>query len=1173
MSSDGDGYDIDGDDQDTFSLPLDSLTQLFKPQEFKNSVDSTIPHNTDSIYDINKLNTPIFSHPNNQIHQVACAYLLCSSSIYFPPPDSEYFTDKPTIYMWRNMSKTLPSDFSSYVQEYFHDKYVSIKKQLRFFFQVAPSIEKLQNIATMRREITTGRILFHYIGYGFPKIKECIYAFDKKTNKFVDYPLCDLFDALKPPTWFIFDCSYAECAFKVIKNIADFKSRTKSTKTNWSDWFCFCATSANEQLPADPHLPRDFLTSCLLTPIRTAILCHILQYYRTTLVNDDFPLRDLDGYLLKICNEKNELTPLHDSLTKTLNTITDAIAAEAIPLHIYQSIFSADDLTTTLFRNFLLAQFLLRPLHVHPTSFPLLPDLSMHPLWQHLRTAIDISVFSGLTLTPSFHNDIFQRALTTFSASLDNNTAMELAIHIFVILFHLPPDFEQRSRCFKLLAKYASSSPDARKVLTKYATIDFIFSTLLSDSFLNDPSSFHAAAYLAIVMFESTRSFTNFKEKYDMKLLESALFNTNFPDNTRALVSVIIATLIPNNEQMRQIAVSEEFVLKLRKMLETSTELLSLWSLIIQRRMFDSFGVDLFQFYGAGLHIQTASFCLNHSSLVSAAAIATTPCLLQSGQDIVNMQLFGLCMLCGFDANYVVRFNFILFVRRFLSIYSDKIPGNTAIGKLGHQTFASLIDSWSDNDSVTSLGQLISDFSALCRTVQDIMRRNDSLRRFISIAMFFAQFMCDDPHPSVRKHARQINQTTEGLSGVQTYRGRETSNANSAPVSATSNFEMISSPGSFPSQFSSSSSDDETSVPSSNDNQPKPASCDSGGDALYKMAVQDLVVNGYMSEKVSEDSSSKIFTAAPIDFLETTNITLSKTYSFPGSITSLSFDNDSRAIACGFYDGSVSYIKEDGKINKLRLSSTVSSLDVVNIGNNNYSVCGTDNGCCYFWDMQSLYPLCCFRCDGSPLQKSPQLISMMPDNSKKFLTARGNCGAVKLWDFGSQKLINEWLPTANNKDNVITSLLACPNGNEVVVGYNTGLLVLLDVRADNYQLVINANVMDMSRIVDIKSSGERTFFAAHENGQVSQWTNFESMTNLMSIDDDCIRSFDVMKSSSVLCLSSKKASPSLISFDGKIMHNMKDAGSCACVKFHNSLPIVSVASANGKLYEYEIHNL
>lgn len=60
MSSDADTYDIDGDEQDTFSLPLDNLTTLFKAQDFINSNESLLISHIETNFDINKLNTPFF---------------------------------------------------------------------------------------------------------------------------------------------------------------------------------------------------------------------------------------------------------------------------------------------------------------------------------------------------------------------------------------------------------------------------------------------------------------------------------------------------------------------------------------------------------------------------------------------------------------------------------------------------------------------------------------------------------------------------------------------------------------------------------------------------------------------------------------------------------------------------------------------------------------------------------------------------------------------------------------------------------------------------------------------------------------------------------------------------------------------------------------------------------
>ena len=1160
--------DDDQNDSVIYSAPIEHFTQMFKLQDFKNTKRTHLPRFTDEDFDLQKLNTPLLTQPIPQVVPVDCAYLMCSQCDHFPQPDSEYFASKPTLFMWRNMNNVLPSDFSAFVQEYFHEKYIALKKPIRFFFQVAPTIDKLSNVSTIRRDIQGGRILFHYIGYGFNTIGEDIYALDKKSNKFIQYPLKNLFENLKPPAWFIFDCSNAAAALHALKRTQEQKNG--NDKIDWSDWFCFCATNVNEKLPSDPHLPRDFLTSCLLTPTRTAVLCHILQYYRTTLVKDNFPLRDLDGRLLGIENQNKEPTPLHKSLQKTLDSITDAIAADVLPVETYKKLFRADPLTTKLFRNYLLAQYLLRPFQIHPVSVPSLPDLSVHPLWQQWRATVDMAVFCSVSPLPDFHTDLYKRSLATFRGFLKSGDLEKLPTHILMILFHLPDDKTLKSEGFKLLSQFAATSKEAREKLTNVAHFDPLIETLLSPLYDDDHETYHSLLYLVVVMLQAQPSLANLRQTYDVSPLEKSLFNENLHQDTRTLVAVIVATLIPNNDNMRRIAVSEEFILKLRTLLESCDSELALWCLIIERKMFDSFGLDLHCLYTNGLHIQTASFCLHYAHEVRAAALATLPCLLQTGQDTANMHLFGFAIICGFDGSYMVRYNFVHFLTRFLSIYSDKIAGHVPIGLLSHQPYESLIATWIGNDAtdiLTSKQSFFSDFERIHSFITQIMRSQDALQKFVGIGLFMAEYLNDDPHPSVQQLAHTLQVSNVKLSGIK-HKLNKMKNLMSVPVM---NADLSPMAGSLPTPLDESETSDEESQKFS-----KPASNDSGGDALFKSCISQIVRSGAWKPISHVNSSSRItaLPPAPVGILPSIQVHCKLRGNLAKKPTDIAYDKNSRDVAISFDDGTVSYLHEDGKTSSIKFSSKVTSLQVTQYDSSPFTLIGTDDGCCHIWDCVSQHPTGTFRTDGVPQCHSAQFISPI-NNEHYILTARGNCGTVRLYDVNSQKLVHEWLPTQNNKDNIISALTVDPVTGASVVGFSTGLVVVLDTMAETLERTGNPNMADVDKIIDLKAtlSPSKTFYAATENGKLLSWSDFSMISGFIAFEREKITSFDVHTYSPLICITTERSNPAIISCDRKLLYTLKEPGPGAIIRFHPSLPVIGVVSENGSLYEYDISDV
>ena len=1246
--------------KEVITAPINHFISLFKLQDFKHSKSTKFPPFTDNDYNLALLNTPIIPTPPLHLQSVDCTYLMCSQSDHFPKTGSVYYKKKPTIYMWRNMDNILPSYFTSYIQDYFHDKYEKMKTPMRYFFQVLPTIDKLQNARTIRRDIQSGRILFHYIGYGFPKIDDKIYAIDKKTNSFVDFPIKNLFENLKPPTWFVFDCDNAENALinlnrtaeahlranQMKGNINDMNIKNQTTKTtttttkmssnqqniqqttriqrqqiddyyNWDDWFCFCATSLGEQLPQDPHLPRDFFTSCLLTPTRLSLLCHILQYYRLSIIREDWSITDLENNLLLMDEGiDKKYTPLHDSLLKILSAITDAIASESLPYDQYMKYFRSEKMTANLFQRFLLAQYLLRTYQIHPKSKPALPDLSIHPLWQEWKQALDIAVISTTKLYPNnaiitkiptdfisqnyFLKDIFIRAAESFTRYEETSRLEEMPTGLLTLVFHIPEDKDLQARALLLLSKFASISDETRTKLSKFANYEPLFPFLLSGKFNDNPDAFHAICYLIIVFLNNDQSLAAIHPILDVKKLTDFLFSDNLLEETKTLIACIIATLIPYNDQLRQMTVHQTFALKLRSLLENSSSELSLWCLLIQRRLFDSFGVDLFTFYNNGIHIQIASFCLHFAPEVRSAALATLPCLLQRGQDLANMQLFGLAMFCGFDGSYVVRYNFILFLTRFLSIYSDKISGHIPIGLLAHQLFGAVVATWAglEFSDIVSLGEIISNFDALCTMVTSILRFQDSLQRFIGIGLFLAEYLNDDPHPSVQQAANKLYKRNMILAGLRQKIINSATNANSVPTITQNPVTYV---GSLPTDLTQAKDLSEKEEESST------AVNESGGDAIYKACMSQVVRSGcwkthelttknqftysHHNSFASSSSIDKIISSSnslnQISSIQTSlslnsisqqssqaNIHYFIRNKYDQQVTALSYDSMSRDCIIGFTNGVMRYIHEYNNVSTdIKLSSKITSLELTTINSQICAIAGTDDGCCHIWDGLSEFPQQSFRTDGLPKSKAPQLIAVL-NNEPYVLTARGNCGSLRLWDIRAQRLVNEWVATQNNKDNIISAIAVDPVTSQVYVGHSSGLIALLDVKCEEIQKIPNFNSCGTNeKILTIKGnvSSTKRMYAATIKGNISTWSNFNSSINpFMKLDSANITSIDFHKTQPLIAMSTPETVPTVITNKGKMVATLKECGVSALVSFHPSLPILGVCTKEGYFYEYDL---
>lgn len=129
----------------------------------------------------------------------------------------------------------------------------------------------------------------------------------------------------------------------------------------------------DQLLPNAPHLPADLLTCCLTTPIEIAL--------RWIIIHDPLIKNVTLDMITKIPGKLNDRrTPLGE-LNWIFTAITDTIAWNVLPPDVFQRLYRQDLMVAALFRNFLLADRLMRQYRCNPMSEPSLPETHQHPMW------------------------------------------------------------------------------------------------------------------------------------------------------------------------------------------------------------------------------------------------------------------------------------------------------------------------------------------------------------------------------------------------------------------------------------------------------------------------------------------------------------------------------------------------------------------------------------------------------------------------------------------------------------------------------------------------------------------------------------------------------------------------------------------------------------------------
>lgn len=1132
------------DDMDDDTGPTKSIMEqmeTFNVQKFDVMSGTSFFRPSDTDFDLALLNRPLLPQNERRLQMVDAVFSVVASPARFMN-EPRFNTGKQVLFAARDVS-VLATDFPQHMQDFFRSSYGRIRENLRFYPHIDPTLQKVSLVARTRHEMRNGRVIFHYVGYGFAGVTSTHFSvFDG--NNFIRCSVADMFVNLGTPSWLIFDCDNAAAVIPTLKQAAGSRASVRggperhgTRAADWNDWFCMCATDVDEQLPSDPHLPRDFLTSCLLRPLETAIRCHIVQYYRTSIAADQ---ASMDRVLELLCKEG---TPMRSTLECEISAIADAVAADALDPEICRLMFRRDDMMMAMGQRFMLAQYLLRPYQVHPISVPEIADASYHRLWQQWRAVVDLAITAVLSPEPHFSSDLFARACESVKEFLDHKEERRIPPGHLVLMFHIPENSPVRETSYNLLARYAATSERARRVLANVGLFDYVFAAVASNEFHGN--TFHSLCYLTISLLHHEPRFVNDLHKdFDVKHLPARFFDETVSVGTRILVGAIMTSILPHCEGVRDIAVRPEFLKSTQKLLETSGPGLSLWGILVQRRMFDSFGAEISSFFDISLHIQVATFVCHPSPEVRAAALATIPCFLEKRCIRARGQLFCIAMLCSMDVSYKVRFNYILFLLRFISMYFDSLKDSrvvvvTSVKEIAEFAFSVLGVAF---PTPTTFEERIRVTDLVCQNFESA----DFLPLFISVALFMLMHLADDPHPSIRKSARDFQDVVR-----QKMKNNQRNSDNTACLSApppSVDRDVSSFRGTAP-------------------EYERQVITESGGDAMYRICVQQVVSAGCNmcdeTDPIVRKSRRATFGYPPSLRLRECN----RWKIAGGRPSMIAFHPELNATAIATSTGKVIYDSDKSTPQAMcDFADGISSLHVVSWSDEPLVFAAAEHGGIFGWCPGERHPRIIFRPEFAG-NIGPQVLAV--PGPRRLLSSRGACGTVRLWDLESERMANEW---STGSDQQITAL-ACDSldKNLYIMGFANGVLASMDMRCalrDGPVEVARPRVNEaITKIQANVTSDTPYYFCGTASGTFMQW---ERLDNITIVKEKLpLTDFAVHPTNSIYIMSPQNGYPTVCDFSMKGIHTIRTREYGCCCAVHPILPLMSVAMPNGEIVQYE----
>lgn len=426
---------------------------------------------------------------------VSVALVLCLN-VGVDPPDIVKTQPCARLECWIDPLSLVPQKALDSIAAALQKQYEKWQPRARYKHSLDPTVDEVKRLCTsLRRSAKDDRLLFHYNGHGVPKptANGEIWVFNKTYTQYIPLSIYDLQQWMGAPSIYVYDCSCAGLVVESFKQFAtqherEFELLVNNSKTpydgpplpSYGSCIQLAACGATQILPMNPDLPADLFTACLTTPVTMALKWFVLQNNKKLLPDITMDLID------KIPGQINDRRTMLGELNWIFTAITDTIAWNVLPKDTFQHLFRQDLLVASLFRNFLLAERIMRYYNCTPVSSPTLPSTYHHPMWQAWDLAVDLCLVQLPAVLKDnaaySYSPFFSEQLTAFQVwlSLSHNPSSipeQLPIILQVLLSQV-----HRLRALELLGRFLDLGPWAVNLALSVGIFPYVLKLLQSSA-------------------------------------------------------------------------------------------------------------------------------------------------------------------------------------------------------------------------------------------------------------------------------------------------------------------------------------------------------------------------------------------------------------------------------------------------------------------------------------------------------------------------------------------------------------------------------------------------------------------------------------------------------------------------------------------------------------------